>query len=86
MCPLLTGALNAKHKHPEINEHASDNQVQQSIDEPNSLCIELLGKPVNAKSKGKDGIIESRIIVVNICHPCHDNKGKIMKNPSNDRI
>lgn len=86
MCPLLTGTLNAKHNRPEINEHASDGQVQQSIDEPNGLCVESLGKPVNAKPKCKDGIIESWIIVVNICYSCHDNKRKIMKNPSNDRI
>lgn len=86
MCPLLTGTLNAKHNYPEVNKQASDDQVQEDIDERDGFGVEFLGKPVNAESKSQDGIIESWIIVVNICHTCHDNKWKIVENPANNRI
>lgn len=86
MCPLFTGTLNAKHNHPEVNKQAGDGQVQKDIDERRDFSVELLGEPVNAESKSQDSIVESWIVVVNVCHSSHDNEWEVMENPANNRI
>lgn len=86
MSPLLTRPFDTKHEHPEVHEHADYYHVQKGISEPDCFGVQFLGEPVNAKAKCKNSIIQSRIIVVNICDPCHGNKGGIVKDPPDDGI
>lgn len=86
MSPLLARTFDTEHDDPKVCEQPNDNGIENDMYRPIDLIVSIPGKPVRTKSKRQDGVIKSRVVMMDVCHACHNNEGDVMEHPSNGRV
>lgn len=86
MGPLLVRAFHSKHNCLEVNEEADSDQVQNRVHHSGHLGIQTPSDPVNEEAKGENGIVEGRVVMVDVGHASHDDEWQIVQDPADDRV
>lgn len=70
----------------EVDVKTNDGGVEDAINNSLDCRLAVASEPVNQEAKGKDGKVESGIVVMHIGDTGHNNKGKIVEEPSGNGV
>jgi hypothetical protein len=83
---LLVGASHAPADRDEVDVEANDDSVQDAIHNGFDRVVAVACEPINKETKVEDGEVKSRVVVVHVSNTSHDNKRKVVQEPSSQRI
>lgn len=70
----------------EVDVEADNDGVQNTINDGLDGVVAVTGEPVNKEAKVEDGEVKSRVVVVHVSNTSHDNKRKVVQEPSSKRV
>ena len=71
---------------PKQPEEPDNGDVKGTKDGPVDLLVQLARAPVDAEASGKDGEVQSRVVVVDVGDTAHGDEWKIVQEPSDDGV
>jgi hypothetical protein len=86
MPPLTARTHHAEANGTEQPEQTNHDDVQYTKDAPANLLVEFPRHPIHAEACGKNGEVQSRIVVMDVCDTAHSDEWDVMQDPANERI
>jgi hypothetical protein len=83
---LLVGASHTPADRDEVDVKADDDGVQNAIHNGLDGVVAVACEPINKESKVEDGEVKSRVVVVYVSNTSHDNKRKVVQEPTSQRV
>jgi hypothetical protein len=69
-----------------MDKETNDDDIENGIHNSGKLDINSSGNPINTESEANDGIVECRVIVVNVGHSGHHDKWQVVQDPANSGV
>lgn len=70
----------------EVDVETNDDGIKDAVNNALDGVVAVASEPVNKEAKVEDGEVKGRVVVVHVSDTSHDNKRKIVKEPTGQGI